>query len=76
MNAEYLDSIEVCRRLSQACKEAGGQKAWAQMHGVSPAYVSSVLHARCEPGKVILDALGLVRVIRYRERPEAITCPI
>ena len=67
MSVNFLDSMDVCRRLSEACKEAGGQSAWAALHGVSPTYVSSVLHARIEPGKAILQALGLVRVVVYRE---------
>lgn len=62
----YLDSLEVCQRLSVACSKAGGQKAWAQTVGVSPSYVNDVLNARREPGQAILDALGLVRVVRYR----------
>jgi hypothetical protein len=62
----YLDSIEVCRRLSAACKNAGSQKAFAEKHSLSPAYVCDVLNARREPGQSILDALGLVRVVRYR----------
>ena len=67
MSVNFLDSMDVCRRLSEACKDAGGQSAWAALHGVSPTYVSSVLHARIEPGKAILKALGLVRVVVYRE---------
>jgi DNA-binding transcriptional regulator YdaS (Cro superfamily) len=67
MSVNFLDSMDVCARLSAACKEAGGQSAWAALHGVSPTYVSSVLHARIEPGKAILQALGLVRVVVYRE---------
>lgn len=62
----YLDSVEVCRRLSAACKAAGSQKAFAEKHNVSAAYVCDVLNARREPGQSILDALGLVRVVRYR----------
>jgi len=67
MSIKFLDSIDVCRRLSEACKAQGSQSAWAALHGVSPTYVSSVLHARIEPGKAILQALGLVRVVVYRE---------
>jgi hypothetical protein len=67
MSVNFLDSMDVCRRLSEACKDVGGQSAWAALHGVSPTYVSSVLHARIEPGKAILQALGLVRVVVYRE---------
>lgn len=64
----YLDSIEVCRRLSAACKAAGSQRAWAEKNGVSPAYVCDVINARRDPGQSILNALGLVRVVRYRTK--------
>lgn len=63
-----IDQIEVCRRIAAACKHAGGQKAWAEANGLSAGYVSDVLNARREPGKSVLDALGLVRVVRYQER--------
>lgn len=64
----YLDSLEVCRRLSAACKAAGSQRAWAEKHGVSPAYVCDVINARRDPGQSILNALGLARVVRYRTK--------
>jgi len=69
----YLDSLEVCRRLSVACKAAGSQRAWAEQHGVSAAYVSDVINALRPPGQSVLDALGLVRVVRYRAK--AVTAP-
>lgn len=46
------------------------QVAWAKAHGVSPAYVSDVLAGRREPGKLVLDALGLERVVTYRRKKE------
>jgi len=64
----YLDSLEVCRRLGAACKAAGSQRAFAEKHGLSAAYVCDVLNARREPGESILNALGLVRVVRYRAK--------
>lgn len=73
MGELYLDSVDVCRRLTAACKKAGGQKAWAEQHSVSPAYVSDVVNSRREPGQSILDALGLVRVVRYRAK--SLTAP-
>ena len=76
MTKQYLDSLDVSLLLSKACKEAGGQKAWAEAQGISSTYVSRVLHAHCEPGKAILEGLGLVRVVVYRparqEAPAAI----
>lgn len=52
-------------------KQVGSsQTAWAKKHGVSAAYVSDVLAGRREPGKLILDALGLERVTSYRRKKE------
>lgn len=62
----YLDSIEVCRRLSAAVKKAGSQKAFAEKHGISTAYLCDVLNARREPGPSVLEAIGLMKVTRYR----------
>lgn len=68
---DYLDSLDVCRLLTEACEAAGGQRNWCMRHAVSPSYVSNVLHARSEPGKAVLSALGLVRVAMYRKSTEA-----
>lgn len=53
---------------SQALKHAVGhsQAQWAKKHGVSQTYVSDVINGRREPGKAILEALGLERVVTYR----------
>lgn len=52
-------------------KALPSQTAWAKANGISPAYVSDVIAGRREPGKLILDALGLERVITYRKKKEA-----
>ena len=46
----------------------GNQAAWALQHELSPTYVSDVLTGRREPGRRILNALNLERVMLYRER--------
>jgi len=56
--------------LASACAQAGGQSAWAKRAGVSQQYVQDVLKRRRAPGKAILDALGLERVVTYRKRKE------
>ncbi len=56
--------------LRRTTKTAGGQKAWAQQVGISPAFVSDVLRGRRDLGERIPAALGLRRVVRY-ERIEA-----
>lgn len=70
MAETHLNIIDVCRMLRRACREAGGQKKWADSHGLSASYVSHVLHARCDPGKSILAALGLTMRVVYIKRPE------
>jgi hypothetical protein len=68
----YLDAIDVHRALAAACKRAGGQKAFADTHYLFSTYVNDVLHGRRDAGDGILDALGLVRVVRYkRMNPKA-----
>lgn len=57
--------------LRGACEAAGGQKAWAERHGVSPQYVNDVLNARRDPGASILRALGWKRVVTYRKSNQA-----
>lgn len=58
---------EIYGELRKACREAGGQSAWAEMHGISPAYVSDVLNARRDPGDKILAALGFRKIVGYRK---------
>ena len=62
----YLDALDVHRALAVACKRAGSQKSFAESHNLSTAYVNEVLHGRKDAGDGILDALGLMRVVRYK----------
>jgi hypothetical protein len=59
--------------LIQACKEAGGQRAWAARHGVSPAYVGDVIHGRRAPTDAVLKPLGLRRDVVYLPLDDATT---
>jgi hypothetical protein len=62
-----LISAETVRaQLAEQCRTAGSQKAWADRHGVSQAYLCDVLRGNREPGESILAAMGLVRVVAYR----------
>lgn len=49
---------------------SGGISGWAKRRGISPAYVTDVLHGRREPGKKICDALGFRRVIAYEPKTD------
>ena len=46
-------------------KYAGLQVAFAEDNNLSAAYVNDVLRGRREPGKKILDAVGVERVTLY-----------
>jgi DNA-binding transcriptional regulator YdaS (Cro superfamily) len=50
---------QVIKLLQAAAKEAGGQGAYAKQIGVSPQFLSDVLHGRRGISKAILDALEL-----------------
>ena len=63
-----LTETQVIERLRAACEAAGSQRAFAQAHQFTPAYVHDVLHGRRPPADRILDALGLERVVIYQEK--------
>lgn len=62
-----MTEAQALERLRQLVKKAGGQKAWAQRHGVSPQFVCDVLHGRRGITETICEAIGLIRETVYRE---------
>ena len=72
-----LREIDVFGELRRAYEAAGGQKAWAEAHGITPQHLNDVLMRRREISDRILAALGLARVTRYARvrigaRPRAV----
>ena len=65
-----MNEQDVLDRLRAAIEQAGSQRAFADQHGISLQYVNDVLHKRREPGQKILDALGIERVVIYREKEQ------
>lgn len=63
-----LTELQVIERLRAACAAAGGQKAFAKVHGLTPGYVHDVLHSKRAPADRILAAIGVERVVIYREK--------
>jgi hypothetical protein len=57
---------QVIALLARECEKAGSQLAWAKANKLSAPYVGDVLRGRREPGKGILVALGLEKVVTYR----------
>lgn len=67
-----LTEQEVMARLRTAVTEAGGQRAFAEAHGFTVAYVHDVVHGRRAMADRILAAIGIeraiVRRVEYREK--------
>jgi hypothetical protein len=61
-----MTSDQVRKLIAAQVAEAGTIKAWADAHGVSPAYVGDTIKGRHEPAGKLLEALGLERVVTYR----------
>ncbi len=56
---------DIRAELELACRDAGGQRAFARQVGLSAAYVNGVLTGRMPPGPGVLEPLGLKAVTVY-----------
>ena len=54
--------------LNRMVGEAGSQNRLAEELGISSQYLNDVLWKRRQPGKKLLDALGLQRVIYFMRK--------
>ena len=59
MTRKALRIKDVQKLLAARCKEAGGQSAFARLHGVPVAYVSQVLLGRRPPSERMCEVLGI-----------------
>jgi len=50
--------------------EVHGQRRYAALLGVSPAYINNVINGAKEPGKKILDGAGFERVVTYKRKDQ------
>lgn len=55
--------------LARECRAAGSQAAWADLHNLSPAYVSDVINGRRSAGDRVAAALDLRRVVLFEAQP-------
>lgn len=63
----------VIKLLGRACAKLGGTAEFARAHRVTYEYVRAVRAGKREPGKAILDALGLEKMpadYRRKERKD------
>jgi hypothetical protein len=71
---DLMTEADVIRDLSQKCELAGGQAAWASVHGVSRSQLCEVIAGRRSMPESIANAAGYVRVMRFvpmRGKPNA-----
>ena len=61
-----MNADDVRRALQRAIDKEGTATAWCAKHKIARGYVSDVLSGRQEPGKAILDALGIDAMTTYR----------
>lgn len=65
MKKQQLTLAQLIACLKEQAVKAGSQKALAKELGVSQQYLGDVISEKREPGKKILDALKLRKVVRY-----------
>lgn len=63
-----FDVLDVVVLLNYRIDHAGSQKAVAEQAGISPQYLNDVVHFRRDPGRKVLEWLGLERRVVYVER--------
>lgn len=65
-----LTEQDIRDRLRAAIEKAGSQAAFARQHDISLQYVNDVVNGRRDIGQKILDAIGVERVVTYREKEQ------
>ena len=60
-----INESAVRAMLRRECGAAGGQSAWADLHGISNSYVNDIVMGRRPISKLIAKRLGLKRVILF-----------
>ena len=61
-----IDLTTMRRALRREVERAGGQVAWAKRHGLHPSTINKVLNEQRLPGRRMLSALNLRKVIAYQ----------
>ena len=60
----------VIKKIEQIIEERGTQKAAAEFLGVSSQFLSDILKGRRDPGKKILDRMGLESSVVYTAKQQ------
>jgi DNA-binding transcriptional regulator YdaS (Cro superfamily) len=65
---QSLTEQEVIEQLRSAIASAGGQRAYADVHGFTPGYVSDVMRGKRALADRILATIGVERIVTYTKR--------
>lgn len=63
--------MDIAEELRRRVAEVGTQKILADQLGVSQPFLCQVINGQREPGPVLLDALGIEKVVTYRPKAKA-----
>ena len=61
-----IDFQAMRKLLHRQVERAGGQVAWAKQHGLHPSTINKVLNEQRLPGRRMLAALRLRKVVAYQ----------
>jgi len=67
LNIQKDDLEEALRRLQAGIDQEGSQIAFAKKHGLSHTIISQVMRRRIDPPPQVLAAIGLERIVSYRD---------
>lgn len=68
MKRKLLTIEDVLDILRDGIKTHGTQVKYAEFLGVTQGYINDMLKRKRDPGPRVLDALGLEKVVTYREK--------
>lgn len=68
MKRKHLTLEDVLDILRAGIKTHGTQANYADFLGITQGYINDMLKRKRDPGPKVLDALGLEKVVVYREK--------
>lgn len=66
-----LTASDLFSELNTKMAEAGGNDAFAALHGIGKTHLSNMANCRRKINKKLLDALGLEMVVMFRRKQPA-----
>lgn len=67
---QAMNHHELIQAIAAECRRRGSQKALAQAWDISEQYLSDILNERREPGDLVLQKMGLRKVVTYEPQRE------